>query len=140
MPMDRFDPGTDQGVGLKLVDRSAESGPGSSRPAPRRSEASRRSKARSLPLWLFVVVVAVAAILLGWQAKRSGELRGQVATLEAQVQLTNAQLEAHRTHLSKIRSGFEDLSASLAGLREMVESDPTEALDAPLADPTPPTR
>jgi hypothetical protein len=87
-----------------------------------------------LPLWLFVAGLILMALVIGWQAQNAGELEAQVVGLEVELERTNGLLEAHRTHLSEIRGGVEDLSERLQGLRALVESDPIQAESAGESD------
>jgi hypothetical protein len=80
-----------------------------------------------LPLWLFVAAVVVFGLIVVWQARLAGELEAQVMGLENELAATTTRLEAHRAHLSEIRGGVRDLSASLEGLRVLVDAEPADA-------------
>jgi hypothetical protein len=97
------------------------------------------SSPRSLPVWMFVVGLIVAVVVIGWQAQLASELEAEVAGLEGRLERSNALLEAHRSHLGKIRGGVYDLSERLDGLRALVDGGPAAGLteSAPEAQPTP---
>jgi hypothetical protein len=118
------EPEENETVGLKLVDAESESVPS---PDARVSTAGTDSTdRRRLPAWLFVAALIVFSIVIGWQAQVAGELEAEVAGLEAQLERTNALLDAHRSHLSEVRGGVHELSQSLQGLRALVDSDPED--------------
>jgi hypothetical protein len=118
----------EQNANLKLVDDASESG---QRPfATPSTSGTGRSERRSLPVWLFVVVLIAFALLIGWQAQLASELEAEVAGLEQELVRSRALLDAHRTHLGEIRGGVHELSASLEGLRTLVDRDPVESAAA----------
>ena len=123
MSSDASKPEEDPSVGLKLVDARSESGssPDASRSTPGTGPTHRQSDRRSLSGWLLVVALIISFLLIAWQARVASELEAEVAGLEAQLELTGALLDAHRTHLSEIRGGVHELSERLEGLRTLVD-------------------
>jgi len=127
VPSDPSSPEEDETTGLKLVEESvgSETSRDASRSTPETDPTDRRSNRRSLPVWLFVVALLVFSLFTGWQAQLASELKAEVAGLEAQLEHTNALIDAHRTHLSEVRGGVHELSERLQGLRRLVDQDPT---------------
>lgn len=123
LPEEPEEPAEDLSIGLKLVDEASEDEASSSESES--STGTDSTDRRRLPVWLFVVVLILFSVVIGWQAQVSSELEAEVAGLETQLERTNALLDAHRTHLSDIRGGVQELSQSLEGLRILVDSDPT---------------
>jgi hypothetical protein len=113
---------------LKLVaepnDLDDEPKAGDSAPDPRFGAALESGGRPVLPIWLFVLGLVFAAVVIGWQARRAGELAAEVAGLDQQLEHANTLLEAHRDHLGEIRGGVTDLSERLAGLRQLVDQGP----------------
>ena len=137
-PTDSSSPEEDETTGLKLVDDSADSETSSdaSRSTSETGSSGRRSKRRSLPVWLFVVALIIFALVIGRQAQLASELEAEVAGLEVQLEHTNALLDARRAHLSELREGVHELSERLQGLRGLVDRDPTVGvLETDLATP-----
>jgi hypothetical protein len=142
MPPDQSNSEADRNLGLKLVDEASTSGA-----SPNAGESDfdpGRSGRWVLPVWLFVLALIVFFLAIGWQAKVASELEAEVEGLERDLAHTTALLDRHRTHLEEIRGGVQELSARLAGLSTLVESDPAAPDDsAPVAavpdilDPTP---
>ena len=123
MPTDSSKAEAEQDANLKLVDEASESG---QRPdATPSSSGTGRSERRSLPVWLFVLVLIAFALLIGWQAQLASELESQVAGLEVQLERTNVLLDSHRAHLSEVRGAVHELSERLQSLRALVDRDPT---------------
>jgi len=137
-PTDSSSPEEDQTTGLKLVDDSADSRASSdaSRSTSETGPSDRGSNRRSLPVWLFVAVLIVFALVIGRQAQLASELEAEVAGLEVQLEHTNALLDPRRTHLSDVREGVHELSERLQSLRGLVDRDPTAGVpETELATP-----
>ena len=134
LPEEPEEPEEDLSIGLKLVDEASEDEASSSESES--STGTDSTDRRRLPVWLFVVALILFSVVIGWQAQVASELEAEVAGLETQLERTNALLDAHRTHLSDIRGGVQELSQSLQGLRILVDSDPTiDAAGGPAAGP-----
>lgn len=122
----------DPAVDLKLVTAASESDSDSESetpsPMPEQAPTHPRRERRSLPVWLFVVALILFALVIGRQAQVAGELEAEVAGLEERLERTHALLDAHRSHLSEIRGGVQELSERLEGLRSLVDRDPTEGI------------
>jgi hypothetical protein len=126
-PADPSNPKSESSTGLKLVDDDRRSDASDSESISRAGGRSDASNRRMLPLWLFVAAVVVFGLIVVWQARMAGELEAQVMGLENELEATTTRLEAHRAHLSEIRGGVRDLSASLEGLRVLVDAEPADA-------------
>ena len=138
MSSDASEPEEDRSVGLKLVDAKSESGisPDASRSTPGTAPTRRQGDRRSLPGWLWVVALILSFLLIAWQARVASELEAEVAGLEAQLELTRALLDAHRTRLSEIRGGVYELSERLQDLRALVDIPMIEGVPGSVV-PTP---
>ena len=135
-PSDPFTPAEDTNGGLKLVDAASESATSHEASASETGQRKRNDDRRSLPLWLFVLALLLFALAIGWQARNASRLEAVVAGLEGELERTNANLDAHRTHLSEIRGGVYALSERLQGLRLLVDTDPTiEAVEESAESP-----
>ena len=129
-PEEPEEPKEPETVGLKLVNAESEpeTSPDASTSTAGMESESGSSDRRRLPVWLFVAVLIIFSVAIGWQAQVASELEAEVAGLEAQIERTNALLDAHRSHLSEVRGGVHELSQSLLGLRALVDSDPEAVL------------
>jgi len=133
LPPDPSKPDEERTVGLELVDGASKSG--RSFDASGSAPSDRQTDRRGLPIWLFVAALILFSLAIGWQAQVASELEAEVAGLEAQLERTNALLDAHRTHLSEIRGGVHELSDRLQGLRELVDRHPTDPTEPAQGNP-----
>lgn len=98
--------------------------------SPGRQDSGDESSSRSLPIWVFALLVVVFAVALGWQQRVAGGLEREIAALEAELSVTTARLGAHRARLEEIRQGVGELSSHLEGLRVLVDADPEDSVAA----------
>jgi hypothetical protein len=89
---------------------------------------------RGVPVWLFVVVLVLFAVAVGWQLRVAGELRQEIADLETNLARTSALLGAHQNRLSEIRGGVYELVDRVEGLRALVDAEPRASASPPLLD------
>ena len=93
-------------------------------PLPPTAPNSSKSDRRGLSIWLFVLVVVLFSLALGWQFQATGELEQEIAGLEQELSETTALLGAHKGRLVEIRTGVRDLVGQLAGLQALVDAEP----------------
>jgi hypothetical protein len=77
-----------------------------------------------VPIWIVAVLGLAACGLLVSQYQRAEGLATEVSSLEAELAVVGAKLDAYKVHLVGLRTGINDMSRSLATLQAMAESDP----------------
>lgn len=107
---------------------AASEAPSDAPPSTASPEDGRRS---GVPIWLFLLVCLAIGSAFVWQLRVAGLLESQVAVLEQDLRKKDALLGAHRGQLEEIRGGVSELASRLAGLQELVETDPERAVRIP---------
>jgi hypothetical protein len=109
------------------------SGGGAERP---QSEARRGGQlgrsGRLSALFALLLLFAVAALLV--QSRRVGELSGEVAALESQVDIANRQLAAYEAQRELVRDSLGGVLEDLSALHQLVSEAPlavSEPAEAP---------
>ena len=109
------------------------SGGGAERPQSEARRGGRLGRSGRLSaLFALLLLLAVAALLV--QSHRVGELTGEVAALESQVELANRQLAAYEAQRELVRDSLGGVLEDLSALHQVVSEDPlavSEPAEAP---------
>ncbi len=92
-----------------------------SRSEPRRGARLGRL-GRLLALCALLLLLSVAALLV--QSHRVGELAGEVAALESQVEVASRRLAAYEAQRELVRDSLRGVLEDLSALHEVVSEDP----------------
>jgi hypothetical protein len=126
---------------LSVVSDSEDASSGAAEPSPKAAPPSptpepkpagdERARRRGAPWWLVVVVAVIGVLLFLNQYQRAEGLDARVNALteellvaDEQLEVANAHIAAHQTHLDRVRVGVADLSDQVAGLQALANRDP----------------
>jgi hypothetical protein len=113
--------------GPRLVEVS---GGGAERPQSEARRGCRLGRSgRLLALLALLLLLAVAALLV--QSHRVGELAGDVAALESQVEVANRRLAAYQAQRELVRDSLGGVLEDLSALHEIVSEDPLAVSEPP---------
>ncbi len=93
-------------------------------PPDRTPQQRRRWTDLGVRFWLLAVILVVAVLIIGSQARQLDRLSVQVKTLETELSAAHGAVRGYESRFGEIRESVGDLRAQLSELEGLVEQPP----------------